>query len=102
MSTESLKTCEFPYNKDQQDCLTAKADWFGHFLDTAELERPAEEVPLARCGNWTFLAISCMVLKGIESCMSWERFEETTSLLQTSLKAGWTSGSCSASIIHGS
>ena len=48
------------------------------------------------------LDISCFVYDGIESCMFWERFEETT-LLQTSLtKAGWTSGSCSASIIHGS
>lgn len=60
--TSRLKTCEFPFNKNQRDCLTAKADWFGHFLDTAELERPAEEVPLARCGNWTFLVSFMMVL----------------------------------------
>lgn len=36
----------------------SKADWFGHFLDTAgELERPAEEIPLARLDGLLDLAV---------------------------------------------
>ena len=35
----------------------SRADWFGHFLDTAELERPAEEVPLARLDGLLDLAV---------------------------------------------
>ena len=36
----------------------SKADWFGHFLDTAgELERPAEEIPLARLDSLLDLAV---------------------------------------------
>lgn len=35
----------------------SKADWFGHFLDTSDLERPAEEVPLARLDGLLDLAV---------------------------------------------
>ena len=88
-----------------------QADWFGHFLDTADLERPAEEVPLARhnvqCRNCMEAVKLKLTPSNFSTCFHLPILPILPILQHFSrffhvLEARWLVGSCGASIIHGS